>query len=101
MTSAAPRRTGPHVLIEMMVTTAAAVKMCTYLAEMHVPQASTSTQLPVEVVHPTAIQLMDCTHHALHARVRLLPILVLLTAFVQPARTGMKHPAFSVQLAHT
>ena len=66
MRSAAPRRTGPRVLIEMMVTTAAAEKTYIYPAEVHViraaagsvsvPLASTLYLDTVQAVHPTATQ---------------------------------------------
>ena len=68
MTSAAPRRTGPRVLIELLQIMKAAVTMKTYTypAVEDVLQASTSTQDHALCVHQTAIQLKQgYTHHAL------------------------------------
>ena len=66
MTSNARRQTGPHVLIEMMVTTAATMKTYTYPALVHViqaaagsvsvPLATTLSLDPVQTAHLTATQ---------------------------------------------
>ena len=86
----------------MRATTAATVKTYTYLAEEDVLLASTSTQDHALCVHLTATLLKQgYTHHALDVQVRLLLILVPLDVLVQQARTGVKHFAFSVQLAHS
>ena len=90
MTSHAPRHTGPRVLIEMMVTTAATVKTYTYPA-VDVLQASTSTQDHALCVHPTVIQLKQGHTHALDVQARLPPILGLLNVPGLLAHTGMKH----------
>ena len=66
MRSAAPRRTGPRVLIQILVTTVSTMKTYSYPAEGHViraaaesvsvPLASTLYLDTVQAVHPTATQ---------------------------------------------